>query len=236
MNENASDENTVTGKAMGNIMGVAASAAVLVGSAYAGTALLGKGVKGAKAVAGKAKNIATRKGASEEMSELGTKARKIMNEEGVSGSKATRMAKKEMKNEAHAKKLKDLAEYDEAPKIEQMREGIKNNSKKPSVTMKNGSGKTIHTDGKKIVDVTSEDLMSKMSLEDVKGYEEFLRNDNKQNINKNKDFINSKMPPSSKPDPYEQINNLSNTTSTPTPKNTSIFNSTEGVVPGGVIQ
>ena len=63
MNENASDENTVTGKAMGNIMSIAASAAVLVGSAYAGTALLGKGVKGAKKVDTKAKDIVSRKGA-----------------------------------------------------------------------------------------------------------------------------------------------------------------------------
>ena len=58
MNENASDENTVTGKAMGNLMGIAASAAVLVGSAYAGTALLGKAVKGVKSATGSIKKNA----------------------------------------------------------------------------------------------------------------------------------------------------------------------------------
>lgn len=184
MNENASDENTVTGKAMGNIMSIAASAAVLVGSAYAGTALLGKSVKGAKKVATKAKDIVSRKGASEEMNALGTRTRKIMKEEGVSGSKATRMAKKQIKQEAHAKKLEQLAEYDQQAATESTREAVEKNAKNPSVTMKKGSGKTIHTD-KKPVDVTNNDLMEQMmSADDVKGYEEYLNNDIKQRKNR----------------------------------------------------
>ena len=179
MNENASDENTVTGKAMGNIMGIAASAAVLVGSAYAGTALLGKGVKGAKAVASKAKQVASRKGASEEFTEFGTKVRNTMKENpGMSGAKATKVTKKNEKIVADRKLKNQLDEYD-----------FGNNAKsyKESKEFKDAVNKhksDVANQQKKQADVLNKDLFGETmkngqgNIQDqIKGYEEFMTND-----------------------------------------------------------
>lgn len=55
MNENATDENTPTGKAMGNIAMIGLSAAVLIGGGAYGVHQLGKAVKGAENMAKGAK-------------------------------------------------------------------------------------------------------------------------------------------------------------------------------------
>lgn len=187
MNENANDENTITGKAMGNIMGMAASAAVLVGSAYAGSALVGKGVKNANKIANKAKNVVTRKGATEEMSELGVKAREIMKKENISGSKATRIAKKEMKSEAQAKIKRDLDEYDFAKKAKEYKnsDSYKNSVKR--------NEQNIATKQKQQADVLNKDLFgeelnNKSNMQDqINEYEKYMKNDTAER--KTKDVV-----------------------------------------------